>query len=117
MCVCSPVACLSGLKSGSSQWTLLGLDLWTGADRADLTYYDDNMARNFMVLLPLLPADGGLGASLLTVLFHLCLLHRLPVCCGQANPFFAGVEVRGSRQGLDETPADAARRQCQLDQD
>jgi hypothetical protein len=42
----SPIVYCSGLKKGSNQWALLGMDLETGRDRAHLQFYERNLALN-----------------------------------------------------------------------
>lgn len=42
----SPIVYCAGLRKGSNQWALLGMDLATGEDRAHLQFYERNLALN-----------------------------------------------------------------------
>lgn len=42
----SPIVYCAGLKKGSNQWALLGMDLETGRDRTHLQFYERNLALN-----------------------------------------------------------------------
>ena len=84
----SRVAYCVGLKKGSSQWALLGMDLDTGVDRTNLQFYERNLALNALAN-PFYAGVEATGDNMVTIGSIGGVLHLSP----EGNHHAGGLSV------------------------
>jgi len=87
-----------GLKKGSTQWALLGMDLETGEDRTNLQFYDRNLALNALAN-PFYAGVEATGDNIVTVGAIGGVLHLSP----EGESHVAGLSILSADKQGQET--------------